>query len=87
MTSNWEKFLRIQQDIDLLLIDAVMAPDTAILGASDAETQRNDNAPADGDSRKDESLTLRLRVHLMATISASPCPRMATSPTSFPISA
>lgn len=50
MTSNWEKFLRIQQDIDLLLIDAVMAPDTAILGASDAETQRNDNAPADGDS-------------------------------------
>ena len=31
MTSNWEKFLRIQQDIDLLLIDAVIvAPDTAI---------------------------------------------------------
>ena len=50
MTSNWEKFLQIQQDIDLLLIDAVMAPDTAILGASDAETQRNDNAPADGNS-------------------------------------
>ena len=48
MTSNWEKFLRIQQDIDLLLIDAVMAPDTAIRRRGRGD-QRNDNAPADGD--------------------------------------
>lgn len=44
-TSKWEEFLRIQQDIDLLLRDAVLVPEAPIPAATDAE--RNDNDVAE----------------------------------------
>jgi MscS family membrane protein len=50
MTSNWEEFLRIQQDIDLLLRDAVVVRETAAPAPSDTDSQPNDEAPAESDS-------------------------------------
>ena len=53
MTSKWEEFLRAQQEIDLMLRDAVLAPDVRASDVPTAAVDRNDNAPSYNDPSKE----------------------------------